>query len=171
MVPRRGSSLPPWMKSATATHMAGGGVYSENTRMDSIKSRYEALNKHVSGVRLEDVMHVVGGYPCPVMTLYGNPHTHKSNGGYVAIPHDKEGVVYAMCAFCMFDRSLMKKGKEVLVDIVDGMENSAYPWVIFTEEGYPRIIREQAQTAAKTHTHPAKRNKKNVSGSGARAAT
>lgn len=114
---------------------------------------------------MEDVMHVIGGFPCPVMTLYGNPHTHKSNGGYVAVPHDREGVVYAMCAFCTFDKAQMKKGKEVLVEIVDGMENSAYPWVIITEEAYPSILREQAAVASRTHTHPAKRNKKTAMGS------
>ena len=153
------------MKSAMETHVARGGGYSENRKMESIADRYKALNKYVSGVRVEDVVHVVGGFPCPVMTLYGSPHVHTSNGGYVAIPQgggdDGSKLVYVMCPFCVLEKSMVVKGKDALVDIVAGMENSSYPWVVYTEEGYPRIMAKQLETRAKAQTHPAKKNKNN----------
>lgn len=145
------------------THMiARGGGYSVNRSMGSIADRYKSLNRYVSGVRVEDVMHVVGGFPCPVMTLYGSPHVHTSNGVYVAIPQggdDGSKLVYVMCPFCVFEKSMVVKGKDALVGIVPGMENSAYPWVVYTEEGYPRIMEKQLETRPKAQTHPAKKNK------------
>jgi hypothetical protein len=143
------------MKSVIATNIARGGGYAENTGMGSLRDRHKALIKKIpdaSSVRLEDMMHVIGGFYCPVSVLYGNPAVHTSNGGYVAKTSSMDKV-YVSCPFCVFDKKLMQK--EPLVDLVPGTENSKHPWAVYTREGYPRITQAALEASSKNYTHPA----------------
>lgn len=150
------------MKSVIDRNMAKGGTaYAENTGMDSLRERHKTLSKHIPGIRLEDMMHVIGGFYCPVSVLYGNPYVHTSNGGYAAKTVDG-GQVYVSCPYCVFEKSLMMKSEsleeEKMISVVPGTEDSRHPWVVYTRENYQKIM--MMETAAKTHTHPANNNKK-----------
>ena len=133
------------MKSA----MTGG--YAENTGMGSLRDRHARLSKHVPRVAPEDVIHVTGGCFCPVLSLYGVPRIHSSNGVYVALQRREGGggeveAVYASCPNCEFERKNMSKDR--MVDIVPGLEDSTHPWVRYTEDTY-------ASMAAAASTNPA----------------
>lgn len=160
--------LPPWMKSAVP-RFRQSDTYAENRVMESLKSRYVSLSRHVKGLRQEDMVHVVGGCFCPVLTLYGTPRFHSSNGIFMAIvtatgggdskqdkneedQEEEEEVksrVYASCPNCRYDGKARRGGggnkaadslPPMTEMIVPGTENSSHPWVEFTEEGYHRIM-------------------------------
>jgi len=139
--------LPPWMKSVADRF--GSGNYTEYRRMDCLVTRHKTLNKYVSG-GVEEVVHVIGGAFCPVLTLYGVPRFHSSNGLFMA--KGEAGVVYASCPSCVFEPRAVKKNMQELVKIVPGLEEAKNPWVMYTEEGYPRVT--QAATTSR-ETHPA----------------
>ena len=127
--------------------------YSENTGMGTLRDRHARLSKYVPGLALEDVIHVRGGCFCPVLTLYGAPRIHSSNGVYVALQR-REGsgevaAVYASCPNCKFESKKMGGEEGVMVDIVPGLENSRHPWVVYTEETYARIAAAAASGASK----------------------
>jgi hypothetical protein len=147
------SSLPTWMKSAIARFSAVG--YAErNTGMESLKSYCTSLNKYVP-VQKEHMMHVIGGCFCPVLTLYGTPRFHSSNGLFVANMVD---VVYVSCPSCVLDKKMALTTRGGFVDmIVPGSEESGHPWVAFNEESYTRVVEVAART--KDRTHPAKKVK------------
>lgn len=128
-------------------------AYGENRRMDCLATRHKTLSKYVPGV--EDVVHVIGGAFCPVLTLYGLPRFHSSNGLFMA--KGEGGVVYASCPSCVFEPRAAKKNVEELVKVVPGSEEARYPWVVFTEEGYPRIT-QMATTSRETHPASNKSN-------------
>lgn len=162
-MPRKDCTLPSWMasKSVRRSHQ---GVYAENTTMPCLQAKYKLLSRNVPEVKPEDMVHVVGGIYCPISVLFGRPSVHTSNGVFAARenPETEEcGVVYASCPKCLFDKSLIEKGKgkgkeAQLVEIVPGTEDYQNPWVAYTSENYTRI----AEAAEKNRTHPAKHTAK-----------
>jgi hypothetical protein len=129
--------------------------------MPSLQHKHKVLSHKVPDVKVEDMLHVIGGIYCPVSVLYGHPSVHSSNGVYAARDIAKVGsgeecdVVYASCPNCVMDKSLVstRGGKDVqLVEMVQGTEDSQHPWVVYTRANYDRI----AEAAAKSRTHPAK---------------
>lgn len=158
MVPSKDCSLPQWMKSALSQRP--GQVYSENSQMGSLQSRYKSLLPLVPDALPEDMVHVIGGVYCPVSVLYGNPSMHTSNGVYLArrlVSRSGDGweVVYASCAHCVYDKTLaLPKDSDRLAEIVPGGEDMQYPWVAYTPLGYPRIIMAAAANT-RSHTHTA----------------
>lgn len=84
------------------------------------------------------MMHIVGGFYCSVSVLYGNPHIHRRNGGYIAKTEDEQ-TVYVSCPFCVFDPS--RATKNPLAVMVPETAKSTHPWVIYTEEVYEAIAR------------------------------
>ena len=143
------------MKSAIARFSAAG--YAENTGMESLKGCYKTLNKYVPPglIQREHMLHVIGGCFCPVLTLYGTPRFHSSNGLFMANTGD---VVYVSCPSCVLDMEMVASTRRVEVDIVPGSEESGHPWVMFNEESYTRVV--EMATRSKDRTHPAKKVKK-----------
>lgn len=120
--------------------------------MESLSQKGRSLSKYVPEIKLEDMMHVIGGVFCPVLTLYGTPRIHSSNGCYVAkMGQDR---LYASCPNCSFERSLVKK--QTLVETVPGTEQHVHPWVVFEEEGFQQVV----EAASRTQTHPASKKAK-----------
>lgn len=137
--------------------VALGDIYTESTGMDSLRSRYESLSKLVSGVRRQDVIHIIGGFYCGVSVLYGSPHIHRSNGGYIAKTED-EKTVYVSCPYCVYDPSCATKNP--LADILQGTEKTKHPWVRYTEEVYQAIARIAESREGAATTKKAKITKK-----------
>ena len=100
-------------------------------------------------------MHVIGGVFCPVLTLYGTPRIHSSNGCYVAKVGDTK--LYASCPNCCLERSMIKKNP--LVEMVPGTEQKTHPWVVYEEEGYQQVV----EAASRSQTHPANKKPKTSS--------
>jgi hypothetical protein len=120
--------------------------------MSSLQPRYKTLSPLVPDLKPEDMLHVTRGIYCPVSVLYGSPHIHTHNGVYVARSLSLQskgecGIVYVSCPYCVLDKSLMpnKKKGEGLASIVAGSENMAYPWVAYTREGFPGIMKAAAE--------------------------
>jgi hypothetical protein len=145
------------MKSAIARFSAAG--YAENTGMESLRSYHKTLSKYVPQglVRREHMLHVIGGCFCPVLTLYGTPRFHSSNGLFVA--NTGEEGVYVSCPSCVLDMRMAqtKKGEGWLDMMVPGSEESGHPWVVFNKESYTRVVEVAARS--KDRTHPAKKTK------------
>ena len=150
------------MKSVIAKNIAKGGEYAENTRMDSLKNRHKSLSRYIPEVGLEGMMHVIGGFYCPVSVLYGNPYVHTSNGGYAAKTLDGK-TVYVSCPYCVFEKTMVDSQETLMDMVVPGTEDSRYPWVMYTEENYQKIMKADKTSGVitgATHTHPANNSKK-----------
>ena len=110
--------------------------------MPSLGSRYNALQKWIPELKMENMAHVSGGYiPCPCMALSGKKVVHSSNGTYVAVVGD---VMYANCSdmSCTWrnhaEDSHNDKEEETQL-LVKGTEKFGHPWVRYTEDNYTKL--------------------------------
>jgi hypothetical protein len=108
--------------------MATGRACEVNTTMQSLSKVHSKLKPILPGLEPGNVAHVRGVY-CSFRALSGQASIHTHNGSYVAVVGD---TVYASCISCSGEYST----KNALVEVLEGTEKSARPWVVYTQEVY-----------------------------------
>ncbi len=129
------------------------GHFRVNVTMQSLQTRLKDWRAQAEGACLLPVLevaqagkaaHVSGvSIPCPVRLLYGEINCHSSNGMFVI---SQDNTVYAQCTTCQFCPKLYRADKS-LASVLGDSENppSHYPWIVWTEEQFKAVMRQDKQ--------------------------